>query len=692
MNQAADTDLRRLNPFSKPRGLAAGVGEAVLTLDERQAISRRLGANMLGAGVLGIGILIEHGSAEQIEVAYLIQAAAAFIVSAGVFRRALSGFFAKPTRDFTEQLVALAVFAAMAAGDFVSAALVPLLLEIGHLFEERSALGARDAIERLQNLCTRNATVLIDAEEKIVSSREIECGAQLIVRPGEVIAADGVIRSGHASIDQSPVTGESIPKDVDPGDNVYAGTINQNGLLTIDVEKAGGNTVLGEVIRVLQEVEGSKTPIVRMLERAAAYYLPVVITLATIVLFLSGELSRFVTVLVVACPCALVLAAPAAMVASMSTATKESILIKNAAFLETAALVDTLVLDKTGTITEGTQSVDEITSFRDQTERDVLRMAAAAAHGSRHPASRAILVEASKRNLTTPNVESIQEFPGKGVESIRNGVAIRIGRASWLKERGVIGPMENGSTGVWVAKDRQVVGFVSLSDRSRIDARDAIEEMRALGFSRTILLTGDKSEVAHRIAEQLDLDDVFAEVLPTEKLEVVRREQAAGRRVLMVGDGINDALALSAADVGIAVGAEMNDVALGGADVAILANDLRRLPYTVRLANQTRQIIVENVAIGLTFSVGMLTLATLGLINPLAGALFHNAGAIFVVLNSSRLLERNGAVAAADSEDNGQSTAGNSTEQNVTSDEVGRPRLAKPKGVRGTVNNVEGTL
>lgn len=640
MNRSNHTDLDRLNPFGDASGLSTQIGDTALTHSERRKISQRLGANLLGAGLLGVGLYIENSSPGQAEIGQLIQAVAALVVSVSIFQRALIGFFGKPPRNFTEQLVGLAVLAAMAAGDFVSAALVPLLLEIGHLFEERSALGAQASIKRLRELCARSAVVLIDGQEREIPSEEVTPGAQLIVRPGEVIVADGVVDSGHANIDQSPVTGESTPKGVDPGDTVYAGTVNLDGVLRVSVETAGSGTVLGEVIRVLQEVESTKTPIVRMLEKAASIYLPLVVTIAAVVLVLTGDLSRFVTVLIVACPCALVLAAPAAMVAAMSSATKESILIKNAAFLETVALVNTLVLDKTGTVTEGSQSVDGVRAVSSLSENDVLQLAAAAAHGSRHPASRAIISEATKVGLSIPGASRFHEASGRGVQATLQTDTIRIGRASWLQECGVAGVAEDSRAGVWVAKNNQAVGFISLFDQARSDAANMISHMRELGFDRIVLLTGDKSEVATRVAQELRLDEVFAEVLPAEKLEIVRREQDAGGRVLMVGDGINDALALSAADVGIAVGAEMNDVALGGADVALLSNDLTRLPYTVRLADRTRQVIFENVVIGLAFSVGMLGLASFGLINPLAGALFHNAGAIFVVFNSSRLLER----------------------------------------------------
>jgi P-type E1-E2 ATPase len=325
------------------------------------------------------------------------------------------------------------------------------------------------------------------------------------------------------------------------------------------------------------------------------------------------------------------------MVAAMATSTRLSILIKNAAFLEEVATVDTLILDKTGTLTEGTQAVDEVHPVTCD-EDTLLRWASAAAHGSLHPASRAIVVAASDRGLVVPASAEIREHPGLGVTARVGEHTVRVGRGSWLAELGLHVPQTSKRAGAWVALDDEVLGFVSLFDHARAEAKAAIDDMRRIGFDRILLLTGDRESVASRIGEELGLDEVVAEVLPEEKLEIVRREQAAGRRVLMVGDGVNDALALSGADVGVTIGDRVNEVALGGADVALLTGDLGRLPLMVDLADRTRRVIVENVALGVTFSIVMLWLATTGWISPLMGALLHNGGAIFVVLNSSRLL------------------------------------------------------
>ncbi len=635
---ASEVAISNLSPLPDRSRLADQAVQAPLSNEEQKEISRRLRTNLLGAGLLGVGLLVEHIWANQQLIGLMLQGLAALTVAFPIFVKAVRGFLSVPSTDLTEQLVALAVLAAIASGDFVSAALVPLFLEIGHLFEERSALGAQASIQRLRDLCSRKATVWHGEEEREVAPETLNPGDIIIVRPGELVPVDGIITRGRASMDQASVTGESNPEDVGPDDEVFAGTTNLDGMLHVKVQSSGEATVLGRVVTVLQEVEQAKTPIVRLLERVAVWYLPTVIVLAGITLFLSSDLSRFITVLIVACPCALVLAAPSAMVASMARATRHSILIKNAAFLEEIGRVDTLILDKTGTVTDGEQSVNDVIPAGAQTEKDLLSLAAAAAHGSRHPASRAIANLARAQSLVWPDASEVREVPGCGVEAVVGDDIIRIGRRSWLIDLGIEVPELGGVAKVTVAQSSQFLGSITLADHARPEAEPAIQTMRSLGFDKVILLSGDKSEIANEIGHRLGVDEIVSEALPQDKLEIVRREQSAERQVLMVGDGVNDALALSASDVGIAIGAKVSEVALGGADVALLTADVGRLPMLVDIADRTRRIIFENVIIGVGFSVGMLTLAAFGVVSPLVGALLHNGGAIFVILNSSRLL------------------------------------------------------
>jgi Cd2+/Zn2+-exporting ATPase len=623
-----------------PRALGLEDFEAPLTRAERRAIAGQLGPLLVGAGILALAFVYGRVFPGQAQLAEALKAFAAILVSIPILRRGLAGFLSRQANDLTEQLVSLAILAAMATGDFVTATLVPLFLELGHLFEERSSRGARAAIDGIRKLSAQRANRWVEGEEQEVDPGELAEGDQVVVRPGQVIPVDGEVALGHSSVDQAPITGESVYEDVGPGDRVYSGTINLGGLLRVRATQVGQASVIGRVLEVLRKVEASKLPVLRLLERYAGVYLPVVLSIAGVTLFLTGELDRAVAVLIVSCPCALVLAGPAAMVVAMTASTRKSVLIKSASFLETVAEVDTLVLDKTGTVTMGALSLDRVHPVGDASEEDVLAAAARCGHGSIHPVSKAVVSAARLRGIAYEEPESCVEIPGKGVEVEDRSGALRLGRPVWLGECGVESAFEVpvSGPGVWVARGDVVLGYLSLIDRPRQEAAAALKRTRALGIDRLVLLTGDREEVAQEVGAELGFDAYVAEVLPEEKLDVVREEQAAGRKVMMVGDGVNDALALSGADVGVAIGARINEVALGGADVALMSGDLQRLPLMMQLAERTRSTVVQNAVIGTLFSVGMVALASAGVITALVGAILHNAGAVFVIANSSRLL------------------------------------------------------
>ncbi|MEM6673134.1 MAG: cation-translocating P-type ATPase [Planctomycetota bacterium] len=615
--------------------------EVQLTADEQRSIAFRLGPLLAGVGLLGLGELYRSAFPDQDAIASAMQAVAALLVAAPIIMEGVEGFLSRPPRHLTEQLVALAILAAMATGDFVTATLVPLFLELGHLFEERSSRGARAAIDGIRKLSARRATKIVGRDEVEVTPEEVEVGDQVLVRPGEIVPVDGRVVSGRSSVDQSPITGESLYEDVEPGKAVYSGTVNLDGLLRIEATGVGGETVLGRVLNLLRKVEASKTPVLRLLERYASVYLPIVLAVAGVTLFVTGELDRAIAVLIVSCPCALVLAGPAAMVAAMTASTRLSMLIKSAGFLETVSEVDTLILDKTGTVTTGSLSLNEITTVEGGPSKEsILRGAAICGYSSLHPISRAAVDAAERLGIDFEQVDDAREVPGEGVEARTDEGVYRLGRQSWLESQGLdfSGHVGISGPGAWVAKDDMVLGFLSLADRPREEAEEALAETRRFGIERTLLLTGDREAAAKRVAQEVGFDDVIAEVLPEQKLDIVRAEQAKGHKVMMVGDGVNDALALSAADVGVAVGARISEVALGGADVALMKPDLGRIPLMLRLAEFTRWIVILNAILGTGFSVLMMALASTGVIDPLLGALMHNAGALFVILNSSRIL------------------------------------------------------
>src|SRR5580704_9473862 len=611
-----------------------------LAPEERRRISVRLGAGLAGVGLLGLGTLLLRLAPDQWQIGELFRGLAVVVVGVPTLVSGLRGVLTGDTRRATDQLVAIAVLAAAATGDFVTATLIPLFLEVGRLFEERSSLGARAAIEGIRALGARQAVKWHNGIEERVDPNSLLPGDEILVRPGERIAVDGTVLDGRAAVDQSAITGESLHEDVGPGSPVFAGTVALDGLLRIQVRGAGADTVLGRVVQLLADVERATVPVLRLFERRAGVWLPLVLTVAGTTLFFTEDLSRAIAVLVVATPTALVVAGPAAVVAAMTVATRLRILIKSVDFLERASDVDTLILDKTGTVTVGAPTVTQIRPAEGESETALLSVAAACGFGSLHPVSRAVVAEALSRGIVSAPPRDLQERPGLGVVATVDGQQAILGRRGLLVDLDVdVGSDDDEDVSqVWVAHGRRWLGRLVLRDRPRGEASEALAAMRALGIDRLVLLTGDRATVAREVGDALGMDEVVAEVLPAQKLDVVRAEQAAGRTVMMVGDGVNDAPALGGADVGVAIGAELNEVALGGADVALLGTDLGRLPRLIGLADITRRVIGQNVWLAFGLSVILIALAARGVLDPLTGALFQSVAVFAVVANSARIL------------------------------------------------------
>ena len=612
-----------------------------LGVEERRRISVRLGAGLTGLGLLLLGTALIRLEPDQWQIGELIRGVAALVVAVPTLISGVRGIVTGDTRRATDQLVAIAVLAAASRGAFVTATLIPLFLELGRLFEERSSLGARTAIEGIRALAARQATRWRHGTEERVDPAQLVPGDEILVRPGERIAVDGTVLEGRAAVDQSAITGESRHQDVAPGSPVFAGTVPLDGMLKIQVRGAGADTVLGRVVLLLAEVERASVPILRMFERRAAVWLPLVVTIAATTLFFTEDLTRAIAVLVVATPTALVVAGPAAIVAAMTVATKLRILIKSVDFLERASDVDTLILDKTGTVTVGAPTVTNIRLASGTTEQELLEVGGACGFGSLHPVSRAVVAEAVARGLPIAAPRDLQERPGLGVVASVHGGQAALGRRELMIQVGAstseFGDDDDISQ-VWVAYRGRCLGCIVLRDRPRSEAREALDRMRDLGMTRFILLTGDRAAPAREVGEALGTDEVVAEVLPAQKLDVVRAEQAAGRTVMMVGDGVNDAPALKGADVGVAIGAELNEVALGGADVALLGTDLGRLPQLIMLADLTRRVIGQNVWLAFGSAVVLIPLAARGVLDPLTGALAQSVAVVGVVVNSARIL------------------------------------------------------
>jgi len=546
-----------------------------------------------------------------------------------------------------DELVALAVVASIAAIDYKAAGAVAFFLLLANLIETRTALGARASIESLVRLAPTKAHRLRpDGTEELVDPRELAPGDTVRVRPGDNIPADGVVVGGQSSVNQANITGESLPVEKFVGDEVFSGTNNIAGAIDVKVTRAGADTTLGRVQKLILQAEKTRIPIMRLIDRYAGWYTPTVLMIAGAVLFFTRDMERAVTMLVVACPCALILAVPTAMVAALSCAARLGILIKDIGTLEQAKDISAFIFDKTGTLTTGELSMTQAGPARGVDPADLLTTAASAEHLSKHPVARAVVAKAEQAKLQLKDPTDFEEIPGQGVRAHVDGQEVLVGRQSWLAEQGVsLEAMKNpdypepeGLSTLYVVRGRKVLGWIGLEDRARPEARRAMEELRAQGVRELVMVTGDRWSVARRVAREMGATEVQAEVLPADKLELVSALKAKGHRVAVVGDGVNDAPALAAGDLSIAMGAAGSDVAINSATVALMNNDLQRLPFLVRLSRRTTSVIHQNLLFGVSFIVAFEVLAALGRIRPVVGAVLHMLAASFVVFNSARLV------------------------------------------------------
>jgi len=546
-------------------------------------------------------------------------------------------------------LVAIAVIAAFSLGgaggegaDYKVAGIVSFFMLLASLIEQQTAAGARESVEKLMTLTPETAE-LVDGQTVKIS--QLAAGQRVRVRPGDRIPVDGRIESGETTIDEATITGESVPVDKGPGEEVFAGTHNLTGALEVTVTRVGEDTTLGKVKNLILDAERTKTPFMQLIDRYAEWYTPVVLMVAAIVYVFTRDPSRFVSVLVISCPCAFVLATPTAMVAGLSAAARLGILIKNVGHLEAAGDITAMVFDKTGTLTTGELTVTRLTPVEGVEAVELLEAAASVEHNSRHPVAQAVGKVAARANIALKDVTGFRETPGKGVMGTVGGSSVIVGRESFLQDQGIDvaqfrrheSSME-GMSVLFVAKDGKCLGWIGLEDRARPEARQSTQDLLALGVRRLSMLTGDRWSVARKVAGELGCTDVQGECLPEQKLRLVEMLRQEGHTVAVVGDGVNDAPALAAGDLGIAMGAAGSDVAISSASIALMADDLGRLPFLVRLSRKLRTVIMQNLLFGAAFVVGGMLLASMDLINPIIAALLHNVGSFIVIFNSARLV------------------------------------------------------
>lgn len=604
----------------------------------------------LASLILLIAAIVQHpggltGSGDPAQAGSLLYLAAALVGSIYIWWSAIQGI---REHDFTADIpVSLATIAAIAIGQFSAAAVVAVLLLIGGMLEEFVAARAGKALDALARLLPDRVTVRRDGHDRVVSLDEIRVGDVLLVRSGERIAVDGEILVGTASVNQAAITGESVPVETAPGDMVYAGTLTEVGALEVRATKVGEETTLGQIRRMVAEAQEQKAPIERILDRYAKLYTPAAIILGGLVWWWSGDLLRAITILIVFCPCVMVLATPTALVASIGNAALRGSLVKQGSTVEALSRVDTVAFDKTGTLTFGTPKLVEVHSLDGLDDTRILQLAAVAEKFSEHPLGQTVVRAAEARGLAVPDPDAFEALPGLGVRARSDGQELVLGRTQLLAEQGIAVSDDinarvaklavGGRTVIPVVINQDVAGLLILEDELRPEASGVINRLHQLG-ARTVLITGDNRATAERIASTVGIRDVHAEVMPHEKVEIVKDLQRKGQRVAFVGDGVNDGPALATADIGVAMGLAGTDVAIETAGIALLSDDLTKLPHLLGLSQKAMRAIRQN----LVFSLGVLALAVglaiPGILSPVTGALLHELSSIPVIINSARLI------------------------------------------------------
>lgn len=618
--------------------------EASKTHNKQVKVSLALAGTLLG-GTLLLNSLISPLFYKGTQIRDLLAMVAAILLATPVIIHSLKSVLRNEMH--MDELVALAIIAAFATGDYVAASVVAFFLLLSELVETRTALGARAAIESLIKLTPTKASVVDSAgSEKEINASRLKCNDIIRVRPGDNIAADGEIVKGLSSLNEATITGEALPVDKVPGMQVFAGTTNLTGVLDIKVTRAGKDTTLGKVQELILQAEQTKIPIMRIIDRYVRWYIPTILMISAIIWFFTRDIERAIGALVVSCPCALILATPTAMVAALSASARLGILIKKVADLELAGRITSIVFDKTGTLTTGQLYVTKLTPAQGVEPAELLNVAASAEQMSKHPAARALQVVAREANLSLTSAIGFSETPGKGVKANVNGAQIIVGRDTFLHESGiettnVPDPAlheEQGFSTLYIARDKKCIGWIGMQDKTRPEARHSVEQLRDSGIKRLIMLTGDREEVARRVAAELGCTEVKAKCLPQDKLAIVEKMKKANHVVAVVGDGINDAPALASGDLGIAMGAAGSDVAINSASIALMSNDLKRLPFLVKLSRKTRTIINQNLLFGILFIILGVSASAIGWLPLIYAALLHFGGSLVVVFNSARLV------------------------------------------------------
>lgn len=545
-----------------------------------------------------------------------------------------------------DELVSLAIVASLLQGEFLAAAVVSFVMTIGGLIEGATSDSARKAIQSLIRISPQTATVLRDNEELTVPIEDLAVGDHVRVKPGERIPVDAVVVSGVSAVDESIMTGEPLPVDKKPGDTVLAGTLNYNGVLRAEALKVGCDTTLGKIIKLVSEAELYRPRTVRLIDRYARWFTPVILLCAAVAWTVTGDVSRAIAVLIVGCPCALILAAPTATVAALGRAARAGILVKGGQYMEQAASIKAVLFDKTGTLTLGEPRVVEITCSEGHTREEVLSCAASAEQHCMHPLARAIIKAAQYAQVAVNGAQDAFHEIGLGVRAMVDGSMVEVANASAYAGTAAMPrhlkacvdhSISLGITPLVVLRDQLPVGLFGVTDKVRPAAATTIRAFRSLGIDSLAILSGDHEKSAERVAQSVHIDKVYANLKPQDKVDIIKTYQSRNLPVMFIGDGINDAPALATSQIGVAMGAAGTDVALETADIALTHDDIAKLPWLIRLSRRMLGIIKVNIVFGLTFNTIAVIAGGMGWLTPIMAAVTHNIGSVLVVLASASL-------------------------------------------------------
>ncbi|EKF42287.1 Heavy metal translocating P-type ATPase [Nitratireductor indicus C115] len=605
---------------------------------------RRFWLTVGSGGLIAAGLLARYGFG-MVEAWTALMVAAAFLAGSDIAIRAWRSLRVK--HFSIELLVTVAAVGALIIGEVWESAAVTFLFMFGGWLEARTMGQTRGALKALLDAAPATATVLRDGDPVEVPAHMVQLGETVLVRAGQRIPVDGEVTEGTAAVSEAAITGEPMPAEKAPGSHVHAGTIAENGLLRIRATNVGADTTLARIIQRVEEAQEEKAPSQRMIERFAQWYTPSIIGLAVAAFAVTQDIRLALTLLVVGCPGALVISTPVSIVAGIGRAARSGILIKGGQHLESAGRIDTLALDKTGTLTEGKPQLASIVALGGIAEAELLHLAATAETGSTHPLGRPI-VEAGRKQGPLSTLESLEEHAGMGLSARIDGRIIAAGNRRLMDTLGIALGQEgeaaldrllsNGQTPILVARDGQLIGMLGMSDMAREGAAEAITRLRNIGIGRVVMLTGDQHGAAEAIAREVGIDEVHAGLMPEDKLELIRKMKADGAHVAMVGDGINDAPALAAADTSIAMGAAGSDVAIETADIALLKDDLGKIPEAMAISRATLGNMRQNLVIALVTVAGLLAGVFSGNVHMAGGMLVHQLSVLIVIANGMRLL------------------------------------------------------